>query len=170
MLGIACIQNPTMGKELEAFTQRQTTKVEEWLDAGHGCCVLKNQAARCELERCLCLFDRERYEMGAFAIPANHVHAIVKPLGSWALEELEGAWKQFSAKRINHVTGKRGGLWQDESFDRIVRDTPHLRKVIGYLSGNVAKTSGKGAFWLRSDWRDWHGGVADGLVSSGAGH
>jgi putative transposase len=158
--------HPEAGEEeRDALALRQMVQVEDWLDAGHGCCVLGHHAARTELKRCLLFFDRDRYDIGAFAIPSNHVHVVAKPLNAWPMEKVDGDWKQHSAKRINDLAGIHGKLWQSESFDRIVRDTTHLRAVIGYLEGNIAKGNGVGSFWLRSDWHEWYYGCGDGSAS-----
>jgi hypothetical protein len=43
-----------------------------------------------------------------------------------------------------------GELWQEESFDRIIRDEEHLYRCIQYI-GNNART----ANILRARWRRW---------------
>ena len=88
---------------------------------------------------------------------ANHVHAIVRPLDSesQSLENLIGTWKQFSSGKINKAQGTKGDLWQDESFDRIIRDEEHLWRVIQYIGRNpdnahVPRTSCP--MWIRPEW------------------
>jgi putative transposase len=146
------------GEEFDTFALEQMARIERWLDAGFGSCVLKKASARRGLDECLRRFDGERYELGAFVIVSNHAHVVVKPLGAWSLEQVDGAWKQYSAKCINRTTGRRGRVWQSESFDRIVRDTPHLRRVLKYLEGNWTRSGGAGSFWVRPDWREWLAG------------
>ena len=43
-----------------------------------------------------------------------------------------------------------GSLWQQESFDRIVRDEEHLWRVIQYIGRNPAK-----AGLPRTQWNRW---------------
>jgi putative transposase len=45
----------------------------------------------------------------------------------------------FSAKLINDSRGVRGQLWQDESFDRIIRDQPELDEKLRYVVNNPVK-------------------------------
>ncbi len=139
----------------EAFVRERMQRVERWLDAGHGACVLRKENLRREVEARLQRFDNDRYILGAYAVVANHAHVAVRPLGDQKLEVLDGAWKRYSAAVINQIRGSQGTLWQEESFDRIIRDTPHLRKVVRYIEKNVEHS---GSFWLRPDWVDWFHG------------
>jgi putative transposase len=87
----------------------------------------------------------------------NHAHAIVRPLMSKThpLEKIVGSWKQFSSKRINEQTGADGNLWQDESYDRIVRDEEHLYRCIQYIGRNPRNAGFKRdacPLWIRPDW------------------
>ena len=52
---------------------------EKWLDAGHGSCALRDPALREVVANALRYFDGERYEMDAFVVMPNHVHALVVP-------------------------------------------------------------------------------------------
>ena len=48
-------------------------------------------------------------------------------------------WKGFTARRINRVLGRRGKLWQDDYWDRYIRDEAHYRKVVRYIEANPVK-------------------------------
>ena len=99
-----------------------------------------------------------RYELDCYVLMANHVHAIVRPLNDaiHPLENIIGSWKQFSAKKINRSLNLQGSLWQDEAFDRLIRDEEHLWRAIQYI-GNNPKNSGlpKEAcpMWIRPEWQ-----------------
>ena len=43
------------------------------------CCHMRRPAVRAELERCLLRFDGNRYDIDAFVLMPNHVHALIKP-------------------------------------------------------------------------------------------
>ncbi|HEY5895436.1 MAG TPA: hypothetical protein VIT91_19620 [Chthoniobacterales bacterium] len=66
------------------FTERQ----EEWLDAGMGKCQLRQPEIRAEVERCLLHFDDVRYDLDAFVVMPNHVHALLAPREGRALFDL----------------------------------------------------------------------------------
>ena len=48
-------------------------------------------------------------------------------------------WKGFSARRINRALWRRGQLWQDDYWDRYVRDEAHYRRVVHYIEWNPVK-------------------------------
>ena len=40
----------------------------------------------------------------------------------------------FTAKRSNAVLGRAGTFWEDEYFDRCMRDLEHFEQVMWYMS------------------------------------
>jgi len=106
--------------------------------------------------RCI-IFDGERYELGAYAVMPNHVHAIVRPMlpKEHPLETIIGSWKQHAATRIHQRAGTSGNLWQDEAFDRIIRDEEHLYRVLQYIGRNPQKAGLPPdicPLWVRPEW------------------
>ncbi|MGA2030786.1 MAG: hypothetical protein ABSG68_00890 [Thermoguttaceae bacterium] len=82
----------------------------------------------------------------------NHVHGIFRPLRpkSLPLEKILQSRKLRTSREINAVLGRSGPLWEEESFDRIIRDEEHLYRCIHYIGGNPAKAR------LQPDqWRKW---------------
>jgi REP element-mobilizing transposase RayT len=145
--------------EQDAFYVEQMKRIERWLDAGHGACLLRNDSSRQEVANSLMRFHGTRYTVGAFAVLPNHVHVAVRTHGKWALEVIDGAWKRNTARAVNREHGRRGALWQEESFDRIVRDTAHLRRVVRYILQNPAQAGGQGTAWLCPEWHEWFYGI-----------
>ena len=109
---------------------------ERWLDQGHGKCVLKRPAAATVVAQALRHFDRERYVLDSWVIMPNHVHALVQPTGGFALSDIMHSWKSFTAKEINQINGTKGAFWQDENYDRIVRDFQELQRYRDYIARN----------------------------------
>ncbi len=74
-----------------------------------------------------CLFENgKRIELYAAVIMPNHVHLLFAPLEGdqaepFSLAVIMKSIKGISARNINKLLGRRGQLWQDESFDRIMR-------------------------------------------------
>lgn len=112
-------------------------RIEQWLDAGHGSCVLKQEAARSIMVEALHHFDGVRYRLGSFAIAGNHVHVLVLPMGGLSLSGILHSWKSFTSNAINKLTGRSGSLWQDESYDRLVRDADELRRFEEYIAAHA---------------------------------
>ena len=113
--------------------------MQEWLDAGMGACHMRWPDVRAEVEGCLLQFDGNRYDIDAFVLMPNHVHAVIKPiLGSDLSTVLQGI-KGVSANHCNKLLGHKSTFWMDESYDHIVRDAKELRAFRSYIAGNPAK-------------------------------
>lgn len=91
----------------------------------------------------------------------DHVHLLLTPLksksGRWVpLAELLKSIKGFSASRINKRRGGTGALWQDERFDRIVRDAADFQEKWEYIWNNPVT---KGLVHSPEDYAwAWHSG------------
>ncbi|MFL6521149.1 MAG: carbamoyl-phosphate synthase large subunit [Chthoniobacterales bacterium] len=114
---------------------------EEWLDRGHGSCLLRQPAVADIVASTLKHFDRERYVLDAFVVMPNHIHALFKPLGSHSLSSILHSWKSFSANAINRQVDRQGPLWMAENFDTIVRNTAHLKACRDYIVQNPVKAA-----------------------------
>ncbi|WP_254513221.1 transposase [Anatilimnocola floriformis] len=130
--------------------------VEHWLDSGAGSCILQQAFAADILEAKLRHFDGVQYELGAFVIMPNHVHALVRPFSAeHSLETIEQTWKGLSAREINAAQSSQGQLWQRESYDRIVRDEEHLWKCLQYIGDNPRRAGlgpQQSRRWVCPDW------------------
>ncbi len=114
-------------------------RVEEWLNAGKGSCVLKEERVAKIVADSLLHFNNQRYVLDEWVIMPNHVHVLVKPLGEYKLPDILHSWKSFSANKINEVLGNKGQLWMHESYDHIVRNEKALNAIRNYIRNNPAK-------------------------------
>src|SRR5262249_9171759 len=114
-------------------------RIQEWLDGGMGACHLRRPDVRAQVELCLLHFDRERYDIDAFVLMPNHVHAVIKPAPEHELSTLLQAIKGISANRCNKLLKCKAALWMDESYDHIVRDGKELAAFRNYIAGNPTK-------------------------------
>lgn len=143
----------------QSFDERFTRRMENWLDAGHGACVLRLPSVREPVLECLRHFDNTRYSLSAWVVMPNHVHVLVRPFDGWPLSRILHTWKSFTAGRINDALGSTGTFWMAESFDHIVRSPAQLERFRRYISENPAKAGlgeteydvwmGEGAKWDR---------------------
>jgi putative DNA methylase len=99
-------------------------KIEEYLDHGHGSCLLHDPRAARAVEENWLHLDGEAYRLLAWVVMPNHVHLLVE-IWQMPQAELIKDWKGFTARRINRVLGRRGKLWQDDYWDRYIRDEAH---------------------------------------------
>jgi len=79
-----------------------------------------------------------RYTLHAFVVMANHVHLLVTPrvtAVNW-LRPLKG-FTGHEAMRMLSLREK--AFWQDESFDRLVRDDAEFARIHRYIENNPVK-------------------------------
>ena len=98
-------------------------------------------------------------ELDAFVVMPNHVHSIIvlgdddwrdreteasrKPAstkGRQPLSEVVRAFKTFSAKKINELSGVTGiPVWQRNYYEHIIRNDRELQAIRQYILDNPAK-------------------------------
>lgn len=129
-------------------------RIEAYLDAGHGACWLRRPALARITENALLHFDGDRYQLIAWCVMPNHVHALIRtrepsprerrhPAGPdsrvYSLAAIVHSWKSFTAKAINRALSRHGPVWQREYFERYIRDDRHLAATIEYIHDNPVK-------------------------------
>ncbi|HEV3341228.1 MAG TPA: transposase [Pirellulales bacterium] len=146
----------------ERITRARAARIERWLDELHGSCLLAQQQCAEEVVQAMRYFDGRRYELASYVVMPNHVHALVTPTQPkrHPLERIVGGWKQRSSSQIGIAAqtdnDERGGLWQRETHDGIVRDEEHLYRVLRYIGNNPSKAGlAREAClaWVRPDWQ-----------------
>ena len=58
---------------------------------------------------------------------------------TFALSEILRAIKGTSARSINILLGRRGSIWQDESYDHILRGNESLSETVEYSRQNPVR-------------------------------
>ena len=153
--------DPAWRKQLEELPEevrkdfrRFATALESEMDSCHGDCILRNEPFARIVEETLRHFDGSRYLLGDFVIMPNHVHLLVGALPRNQLLSQITSWKKWSAIQINRIAGRSGRLWQDESFDHLVRDEAAFKRYRRYIAENPAKAKlrdGEYILWQRPD-------------------
>jgi valyl-tRNA synthetase len=113
--------------------------IESFLDAGHGDCLLRDSRLAEIVQNALKHFDGERYELVAWAIMPNHIHAIVRPSTGQELPAIVHSWKSFTSKEISRLLRRQGPLWMDEYYDHLIRDEQDFTNQIEYVLANPEK-------------------------------
>jgi len=75
------------------------------------------------------------YQLHAYVVMPNHVHLLVTP----AVEvcKVMQSLKRFTAREGNRILGLTGQpFWQDESYDRLVRDGKEFEGIASYIEMN----------------------------------
>jgi putative transposase len=141
----------------DELTRQLQERIERWLDQGMGGCPLKQPSLAAFLTSAMHHFDDDRYELDCYVVLPNHAHVIVRPLmpKTHPIEAIVGSWKKYSSRRINRALRQTGDLWQDETYDRLVRDEEHLWRAIQYIGANPDKAGlarESCPLWIRSHW------------------
>jgi len=111
-------------------------RIETWLDAGEGSCILRQADIRKIVADALRHFDGIRYDLGAWCIMPNHVHVLVRVREGHSLSSVLHSWKSFTAHEINKQLNRTGEVWQHESYDHIVRNPQSLWRIEAYIMNN----------------------------------
>ena len=81
--------------------------------------------------------DGDKYELYAAVVLDDHVHLVISPKES--LSKIMHSIKSFTAHEINKIANKKGKLWQDENFDRVIRDEEEFLEKVNYIANNPIK-------------------------------
>lgn len=111
-------------------------RIDKWLDAGYGCCTLKDPDMRRIVTDAFLHFNNERYVLLALVVMPNHVHALLTPCEGHDVIATIGRIKGFTASRINKEIGGKGEFWQRDSFDRILRNEMDFDAKLQYIINN----------------------------------
>jgi len=149
--------------EMESLARVMNEKVDSWLDAGHGSCQLRRPDIADVVEQAMRHFHGERYRLLCWCVMPNHVHAVVQPLEGHTLEKVMHAWKSFTAHECNRILGRTGTLWEQESYDHLMRDAPDLQHAVEYALTNPEHAGLRNWAWrglmkgmeLRPDLEPW---------------
>jgi len=153
---------------LEALHWEWFKKSEEILHrAEHGPKWMDDAAVAEKITENLHRLDGDACRLDAFSVMSNHVHTIFKPFVSesefltlirWdgiapidrypGLSKIMHSLKGRTARECNLVLRRRGGFWEHESFDRVIRPGK-FDKTIRYVLNNPVKAG------LADYWEDW---------------
>ena len=147
-------------------------RVNAWLDAGHGSCVLREPAIAAMVQNTFLHFDAQRYRLLAWVVMPNHVHVLFQPLPGWTMAKIVASWKSFTGRRISEwlktnpgparlppglsdtPTLERGEpgvyrIWHREYWDRFMRDEAHFMQAVAYIHQNPVEAG------LVANAEDW---------------
>lgn len=110
-----------------------------------ACCQdLLSEGAR-DLVLRQCLHDHgTKASFHAVVVMPDHVHLLLTPLRDQdgyfysLIETLQGI-KGTSAHSVNRLLGRSGPVWQDESFDHVLRGSGSLREKVEYIRQNPVR-------------------------------
>jgi REP element-mobilizing transposase RayT len=92
-----------------------------------------------------CLHDNgKKMQLYIVVVMPDHMHMIFMPLETekqetFSFEEIVGAIKSTSAHSVNPALNRSGTVWQDESFDHVIRHAESLESKIRYVRENPVR-------------------------------
>jgi REP-associated tyrosine transposase len=92
-----------------------------------------------------CLNDSgKRYQLHAAIVMPDHVHLLLTPLRDekgwpYGLPAILKLIKGASARSVNKLLGSNGPVWQEESFDHVLRSQESLEEKLEYIRQNPVR-------------------------------
>jgi REP element-mobilizing transposase RayT len=94
------------------------------------------------METCLC-GNARRFELYGLVVMPDHLHLVLTPLadgdGPYSLMQIMQTIKGTSAHRINQLLDRKGRVWQEESFDRVLRREEAIEDKVDYILLNPVR-------------------------------
>jgi len=137
-----------IGKQKEKDAERRK-EIEVYLDAGYGTCPLRESRIGSMVEDSLLHFDGQGYrliEMGRHAKPcALACRSLLRMAATGSAKVMEVIY----LSRANRILGRSGQFWQEDYFDRFIRDMKHFESAKQYIRENPVTA---GLVKLPEDW------------------
>jgi REP element-mobilizing transposase RayT len=88
--------------------------------------------------------DGKRIQLHAAVVMPNHVHLLLTPLRDgqgwpYGLPSILKLIKGVSARNVNKLLGSSGPVWQEESFDHILRSNESFQEKQDYIRKNPVR-------------------------------
>ncbi|MBI2956873.1 MAG: transposase [Acidobacteria bacterium] len=96
--------------------------------------------------------DPRYYELLAAAVLPDHVHLLLRPATRMSLSLVMKGIKGVTARELNRRRRRKGPIWQDESYDRIVRNQSELIEKLNYMLLNSVKAGLTDNPWTYVGW------------------
>jgi REP element-mobilizing transposase RayT len=79
--------------------------------------------------------ELRHYQLHSYVVMPNHVHLLMTPLVEVC--KVMQSLKRFTAREGNQMLGLTGHpFWQDESYDRLVRNDTEFERITDYSAMN----------------------------------
>lgn len=83
-------------------------------------------------------FADERYYLYCAVVMDTHVHLLIQPLENkpgeyYSLSQIMHSIKSYSSHQIQKIGLHSGKIWQDENYDRVIRDNKEYLETWQYI-------------------------------------
>lgn len=150
----------SMEPNSDDFTQLQRQyflTAEKYLDTGGGFAPFSAtnlcQVAIDAIRKC----ESEGWQLGDGVIMPNHVHLLIrkKSESGLSLKKVVERLKGRSARQVNKALNRKGRFWQEDWFDRWMRDGAERQRTIQYIRQNPVKAR------LCRSWKEYPGRISE---------
>jgi putative transposase len=142
--------------DLDKLARLDFAKKDKFLDTyTGGNHYLKSETLAKIVADTLHYWDGKRLELYAYTIMSNHVHTVFRLFDKYEiakpfyLEQIMHSIKLYSASQCNKLIGIEGQFWQEESYDRLIRDNEEMKRILQYTVYNPVKAG------LCANPKDW---------------
>jgi REP element-mobilizing transposase RayT len=135
---IAPLDETSRDKARQLASREQRIKLEDYLDRSCGECFLRDPRIATLMEKTMRFHHGSRFEMLAWVVMPNHVHALIK-VGDTPLSKIIQNWKSIVAVKSNKLLGRTGDFWQLDYWDTFMRDEAQKIKAVRYIENNPVK-------------------------------
>ena len=133
-------KRPLTWHEQQQLLAWYSDKVDRLLDAKCGACFLKQPEIAELVARALQFHAGQRYDLRAWVVMPNHVHAVVWPYPGHTLSQILHSWKSYTANQANRLLGRaHEPFWQKETYDHWIRDDAEGARLVAYVEDNPVK-------------------------------
>jgi hypothetical protein len=135
---------PHNPRQIEEYHRNLSKRIQKWLDAGYGSCLLARPKIFHLVESVLNFFNGQRYALGQYVVMPNHVHAWCSRLMTILSENILHSEVVF-ANQINKISGQRGRVLASGTLITLSRSPAFNWAHRGIHSNNPVLAHGKRA-------------------------
>ena len=144
-------KRPLTWHEQEELFRWYSSRVDKYLDAGHGVCWLKKPELADLVAKAINFHATQRFDLLAWVVMPNHVHAVVRPKAERTVSKILQSWKGYTAREANRFLKRTGAaFWQVESYDHLIRDDKDRHHCCQYTTMNPVNA---GLCQKPEDWK-----------------
>ncbi len=114
-------------------------RIEKYLDQGYGDAFLRDSGVANLVQNALLRFEGIKYLLFAWVVMPNHIHSLMARFEEFEFSDILHSLKSYTAHEANKLLHRTGQFWQEDYFDRYMRNQDHFDKTVKYIENNPVK-------------------------------
>ena len=111
-------------------------KIDQYIDLSTKGCYLNGDVLE-YLKEFFISKDKSFYDLVSFTVMPNHVHILFKQ--NEELQKIMKILKGSTSFNINKILERKGTFWEENYYDKVIRDEAHFDTVYEYIKNNPIK-------------------------------